>query len=118
VAADTDAEAEILATSVKQFFLGVVTNTRKLLQPPVENMNTIWDVHEEAAVNQMLAYSFIGGPAKIRSQMESFLERTGVNEVMATTHIFDQQARIHSYRVFSDVMKQIDKMQASELRLS
>ncbi|GAA3931382.1 MsnO8 family LLM class oxidoreductase [Chitinophaga oryziterrae] len=105
VAADTDEEAERLATSVKQFFMGVVTGRRQLLPPPVDNMEDIWNMHEEAAVNQMLAYSFIGGPAKIKKQMEAFLDKTGVDEVMATSHIYDHQARVHSYKLFSEIFK-------------
>jgi luciferase family oxidoreductase group 1 len=104
VAADTDAEAERLATSVKQFFMGVVTGRRQPLPPPVDNMEDVWNMHEEAAVMQMLAYSFIGGAAKIKKEMESFLAKTGVDEVMATSHIYDHQARIRSYEIFAEVM--------------
>jgi luciferase family oxidoreductase group 1 len=105
VAADTDAEAERLATSVKQLIMGIVTGRRQLLQPPVDSMEGIWNMQEEAAVNQMLAYSFIGGPAKIKKEMAAFLERTEVDEVMATSHIYDHQARIHSYKLFSEIFK-------------
>lgn len=112
VAADTDAEAERLSTSVLQFFLGVVSGRRKLLQPPVENMNDIWNMQEEYAVNQMLAYSFIGGPEKLKKKMRAFLEQTGVDEVMATSHIFDQQAKIESYRIFSQVIQEVNAVEA------
>lgn len=105
VAADTDAEAEYLSTSVKQFFMGVVTGKRQLLPPPVKSMDSIWNVFEEEAVMQMLAYSFIGGPEKIKAELTSFIEETGVNEVMATTHVFDHQSRMYSYKVFADVIR-------------
>lgn len=105
VAADTDAEAERLATSVKQLFLGVVTGRRKLLQPPVENMEAIWNIYEKEAVEQMLVYSFIGAPEKLKQNMQAFLDRTQVDEVMATSHIYDHEARIHSYRLLADVLK-------------
>jgi luciferase family oxidoreductase group 1 len=107
VAADIDAEAKLLATSIQQFFLGVVTGKRHRLPPPVVNMDEVWDVAEEAAVQQMLAYSFIGGPESIKTQMQDFLKKTQVNEVMATSHIYDHQARLHSYQVFSEVMKDL-----------
>lgn len=105
VAADTDAEAEYLATSLKQFFMGVITGRRKLLQPPVENMDKIWNIYEKEAVNQMLGYAFIGGPEKIKQEMEKFLATTQVDEVMVTSHIFDHQARLHSYGIFADALK-------------
>lgn len=105
IAADTDREAERLSTSVKRMFMGIVTGKRSLLQPPVDSMDDIWNVYEEQAVNQMLTYSFIGGPGKLKNDVESFIERTGVNEVMATSHIFDHQARLKSYQIFSDVFR-------------
>lgn len=105
VAADTDGEAEYLSTSLKQFFMGVVTGKRQLLPPPVKSMDNIWNVFEEEAVMQMLSYSFVGGPDKIKAQLTSFVEQTGVNEVMATTHIFDHQSRMYSYKVFADVIR-------------
>jgi luciferase family oxidoreductase group 1 len=112
VAADTDAEADRLSTSVLQFFLGVVSGSRKLLQPPVDNMDHIWNFQEESAVNQMLAYSFIGGPEKLKKKMTAFLEKTQVDEVMATSHIFDQKAKIESYRLFSQVIQEINSVEA------
>jgi alkanesulfonate monooxygenase SsuD/methylene tetrahydromethanopterin reductase-like flavin-dependent oxidoreductase (luciferase family) len=105
VAADTDAEAERLATSVKQFFMGVVTGKRQLLPPPVTSMDSIWNVFEEEAVMQMLAYSFIGGPEKIKAELSSFIEQTGVDEVMATSHIFEHSSRLYSYKLFAEVFK-------------
>jgi luciferase family oxidoreductase group 1 len=108
VAADADDEAEYLSSSVKQMFMGVITGRRELLQPPVATMNHIWSTHEMATVNHMLTYSFIGASATIKNKMKSFLEQTGVDEVMATSHIFDQTARVHSYRIFADVMKEIN----------
>lgn len=107
VAADTDMEANRLATSVQQLFLGVVSGRRKLLQPPVEDMNAIWTEAEAFQVQQMLAYSFIGSSEKLQDTMQLFLERTNVNEVMATSHIYDHAARLYSYKIFAEVMQNI-----------
>ena len=102
VAADTDEEAEYLATSVKQMFMGIVTGKRRLLQPPVDSMTGIWNVFEEEAVMQMLAYSFIGSKEKIKAMLSDFVQETGINEVMATSHIFDHQAKLKSFRLFAE----------------
>ncbi|SDE05994.1 luciferase family oxidoreductase, group 1 [Mucilaginibacter pineti] len=110
VAADTDEEAARLATSLKQLFLGVITGRRKLLQPPVNSMDEIWNSYEAEAVNQMLTYAFVGGPELLKAQLLTFLEQTGVDEVMATSHIFDHNARLHSYELFSTVMKSINQL--------
>ncbi|HEY1025590.1 MAG TPA: LLM class flavin-dependent oxidoreductase [Sphingobacteriaceae bacterium] len=105
IAADTDAEAERLATSLQRLFLGIITGERKLLQPPIDSMEGEWNEFEEAAVRQMLAFSFIGGPEKIRRELDVFSGRTGVDEVMVTSHIYDHEARLHSYDVFAEVMR-------------
>jgi luciferase family oxidoreductase group 1 len=105
VAADTDEQAEYLATSVKQFFMGVVTGRRKLLQPPVESMDGIWNIYEREAVEQMLGYSFTGSMQTIKNQMQAFVDRTGIDEVMITSHIFDHTAKMHSYELFAEAMK-------------
>jgi luciferase family oxidoreductase group 1 len=108
VAADTDAEADYLATSVQQFFMGVVTGKRSLLQPPVQSMNDIWNIYEEEAVKQMLAYSFIGGPEKLKQEVSTFIEKTQIDEVMATSHIFEHKARLHSYNVFANIINEVN----------
>lgn len=104
-AADTDEEADYLSTSVKQFFMGVVTGKRQLLPPPVESMDRIWNVFEEEAVMQMLTYSFIGGPEKIKAKLTDFVDRTGIDEIMVTSHIYDHQAKLKSYRIFAELLK-------------
>ncbi|MBD1391532.1 LLM class flavin-dependent oxidoreductase [Mucilaginibacter glaciei] len=109
VAADTDKEAERLATSLKQLFMGIVTGKRQLLPPPVSSMDDIWNVFEEEAVMQMLAYAFVGGPEKIKAEMNAFLEQTGVDEVMATSHIFEHSSRLYSYKLFGEVMKSLSR---------
>ena len=105
IAADTDAEANKLATSLYQMFIGIITGIRKRLQPPVENMGEIWNIYEEELINQMLAVSFIGSPEKIEKEMKVFLERTGINEIMVISNIYDQKAKIHSYELFAEAMK-------------
>lgn len=105
VAADSDQEAEYLATSVQQFFMGVVTGKRSLLPPPVERMDDIWTIYEEAAVKQMLTYSFVGSKDTIRDKIIAFIGDFAVDEIMATSHIFDHQAKMKSYGLFADVFR-------------
>ncbi|WP_113661533.1 LLM class flavin-dependent oxidoreductase [Pedobacter nanyangensis] len=105
VAADTDQEAEKLSTSLKMLFMGIVTNKRRLLQPPVDSMDGIWSDMEEAAVEQMLDFTFIAGPNKLKEQLQSFLKHTQVDELMVTSHIYDQQARLRSYEIVAETLK-------------
>ena len=116
VAGETDTAAEKLSTSVQQLFLGIVSGRRRLLQPPVDTMSNIWNEGEANAVRQMLTYSFIGSSKTISDKMVSFIEQTKVNEIMATSHIYDHAARINSYKLFSEVLKKPDlKLSGTQL---
>lgn len=103
VAADTEEQAEFLSSSVKRMFLGVITGKRELLKPAFDNINGYWDRMEKEAVEQMLYYSFIGSKETIKRNLEDFVEKYGVNEIMSTSHIYDQQAKLHSNKLFSEL---------------
>lgn len=105
VAAPTDEEAEFLSSSMKLMFRGIVTGMRRPLQPPVDNIDDIWNEMEREAVYQMLAVSFIGGPGRLKTAMNDFRAQTGVDEVIVSSNIYDHQARLRSYRLFAEVMK-------------
>ena len=107
VAADTDEEAQFLFTSVKQLFSGIITGRRQQLQPPVAPADNRWSPEVEAAMEQMLTYAFVGSPTSLERQLKSFLQQTGINEIMATSYIYNLESRIRSYKIFSEVMKQI-----------
>lgn len=104
VAADTDAEAERLSSSVKRMFLGVITGKRELLKPAIDNIDLHWDQLEKEAVEQMLYYSFIGSKDTIKQDLESFVSKYGVNEIMSTSHIYDHQAKLYSNKLFAEAM--------------
>ncbi|RYD78717.1 MAG: LLM class flavin-dependent oxidoreductase [Sphingobacteriales bacterium] len=106
VAANTDQEAEMLSSSVKRMFLGVITGKRERLKPPVANMNAHWDQLEKEAVEQMLYYSFIGSPQTIENNLSAFVLRHGIDEVMTTSHIYDLEAKLHSNRLFANIFNQ------------
>ncbi|HEY0271890.1 MAG TPA: MsnO8 family LLM class oxidoreductase, partial [Chitinophaga sp.] len=105
VMADTDAEAKRLFTSLQQLFIGIVTGQRKPLQPPVDDIGDVWNDMISASVGQMLQYSFFGAKDTVRKKLEAFVAATGVDEIMATAHIYDQEARLHSYRLFAELFQ-------------
>ena len=105
VAADTNEEADFISNSVKRMFLGVITGKREKLKPPVQNINAIWDAMEKDAVEQMLYYSFIGSAASIKKNLDAFVTKYGVNEIMSTSHIYDQTAKLHSNNLFASLFQ-------------
>lgn len=103
VIADTDEEAEYLATSGYKFFLNIIKNHRVPLAPPVKSMATIWSVMEEAQVKNMTKYTFVGSKDTVRKGLEKFVADTGVDEVIVTTYIHDQKAKLHSYKLLAEL---------------
>jgi luciferase family oxidoreductase group 1 len=104
VAADSDAEARRLFTSLQQQFVALQRGRPILLQPPVDDMNTIWTPHEELGVKHTLRLAVVGGPATVKQGLERFVAETGVDEVIVTANIYDHGARLHSYEIVADVM--------------
>jgi luciferase family oxidoreductase group 1 len=104
IAADTDEEAERLATSLQQQFLNLVRNTNHLLQPPVDNMDEVWTAGEKAALQQQLGASIIGSPATVKEKLEKFQEDTQADEIMIISQIYDHEARVRSYEIVAGLM--------------
>ncbi len=105
IAADTDEEAHYLTTSFYQMALGMFRNTRKPLPPPVPSMEGIWTEAEKAGVLQMLQYSFLGNPSTVNASIQNFLDKTQVDEIMVTAHLFDLSAKLKSLELTSQLFR-------------
>lgn len=102
VAAETDEEAEFLATTLKRSFLGIVTGRRELMQAPTNDLGyEHWGVIKDQ-IDQMLAFSLIGGRETINQKLDEMLRLTGADELMATSHIFNHTMRLQSYKILAE----------------
>ena len=101
IAADTDPEAAKLATSFKKLFLGIITGKRQQLSAPVDPGEDFMDPLEEAALQQMIRYSFTGSPEKVAMELQRFLDVTGADELMVTTPVYSHEARLRSYEILN-----------------
>ena len=107
VAADTDAEARRLATSLQQQWINLRRGTPGLLQPPVDTMDGRWSPAEKAGVEHTLAYAAIGAPDTVARRLQALIEMTRADELIVAGHIFDHQARLHSFEIVADVRSAI-----------
>lgn len=105
VAADSDAEARRLFTSVQQAFLNMKRGRPGRLPPPVDDMDALWNAAEKQDVSATLACSFAGTPATIRPQLERFIAETRADELIVATSLHDHAARLRSYELLADVAK-------------
>ncbi len=105
IAADSDIEAEFLSSSLKEMFSGIVTGKRQKLQAPRANIELEWNDMQQAAIEQMLAITFIGSAPTIKQQLISFVAQTQVDEIMFSSNIFDTQARLKSLEIIAQLFR-------------
>jgi luciferase family oxidoreductase group 1 len=103
VAADSDAEAARLLTSLQQRFLGMRRGVRGPLPRPVDSMDSLWNESERHGVQRMLAATASGGPDKVRRELQAIVERTGAKELIVAGAIHDHAARLRSYEILAGV---------------
>jgi luciferase family oxidoreductase group 1 len=104
IAAETDEEAKWLSTTMQQFFLNVVRGSQNPLQPPVENMNGIWNPMEEEMATSMSSMTLLGSKERVRQQLTSFQEYYNVDEIMAVSYIYDPVKQKRSYEILKEVV--------------
>jgi luciferase family oxidoreductase group 1 len=102
-AADTNAEARRLFTSLQQSFVQLRRGQPAPLPPPVESMDGRWTAAEKAMVDHAFRESIVGSPETVRNGITAFLERTGVDELMVTGAIYDHAARVRSLELTAEV---------------
>jgi len=102
-AADTEAAAARLFTSLQQSFVKLRRGTPGPLPPPVDTMAGLWSPVEEAMVGHAFAEAVVGSPATVKRGIEKFLQRTGVDELMVTAAIHDHAARLRSFELVAQV---------------
>ena len=103
IVADTDAEARRLFTSVQMRFVGMVRNERGLLQPPIDDIDSYWTATERLHASRMLTCSFVGSPKTVESQLRDFVARTGIDELMVASAIYDQSAKLRSFELLQEL---------------
>ncbi|WP_085918191.1 LLM class flavin-dependent oxidoreductase [Halomonas sp. CSM-2] len=100
IAAESDAMAEYLATTAQQKFLNLIRGKPTVSLPPVEQLD--WSPMERAQVEQFLGAAIIGGPDTVKNQLADFQERTGANELMINSDLYDHQDRLRSYQIVAE----------------
>jgi luciferase family oxidoreductase group 1 len=98
-AAETDAEAWRLFSSLQQAFVNLRSGRAGPLPPPVDDMDSRLDPAAKAMLGQALACAVVGAPQTVRRGLAGFIARTGADELMVTAQIFDHAARVRSFEI-------------------
>ena len=106
-AADTDEEAQVLATTWQQAFVNVRSGRPSRLPPPLPGYREKVGPAEKALLDSVLSCAAIGSPDTVREGLKAFIERTGADELMIASAMFDHTARLRSYEITAQVRTQL-----------
>ena len=104
-AADTDEEAALLSTSIQQAFVSLRTGQPTQLKPPVPGYSETQSLEARTMLQDLFSCSAVGSPATVARQVEQFVERTGADELIVTSQIYDHQARLRSYELLMEAVR-------------
>ena len=99
IAADTDADARRLFTSLQQAFVNIRRGQPLPLPPPVNADALTLTPMDELGLAQMLSYSIVGSADVVRQGLEKVLAQTAADEIIVASQIFDHAARLRSYEI-------------------
>jgi luciferase family oxidoreductase group 1 len=108
IAADTDAAAQRLFTSLQQQFTNMLRRARGLLQPPIDDIESYWSQVEKAQASNMLRYAFVGSRETVRRALQHCIEETAADELMVASAIYDHGARLRSYEILAEVAASLE----------
>jgi alkanesulfonate monooxygenase SsuD/methylene tetrahydromethanopterin reductase-like flavin-dependent oxidoreductase (luciferase family) len=103
VAAETDAEARLLLTSVQQAFVNLRSGRPTRLPPPVEGFAERLGPQQAAMLDDVLACAAVGSPETVRGRLEQLVARTGADELILTSQIHDHRARVRCFEIAARV---------------
>ncbi len=101
IGAETDAKAEFISSSLKLAFLNMVRGQRRLGQPPVEDIDSIWTPQEKQFVFSMLGLLVTGGKEKVRAGLDKLIADTNADELMITSDTYNFADRLKSLEVIA-----------------
>ena len=103
-AADTDEEAVFRASSWQQAFVNLRSGRPGRLPPPQHNYLAQVGPGERALLDSVLACAAVGSPETVCASLNAFVERTGADELMITSQVFEHSARLRSYEITAEIL--------------
>jgi len=102
-AADSDEEADYLRSSSQQSFLNLRRGDPGPLPPPVKDFTETLSAAELQVLDSILSCSTAGRPETVRAGIAEFAERTGADELIVTSHVYDHDKRLRSFEIIAEV---------------
>jgi luciferase family oxidoreductase group 1 len=106
-AADTEAEARLLASSQQQSFVRLRSGSPGKLPPPIEGYTDTLPGQAQAMLAHIGQAAAVGTLAQVREQIAAFVERTGADEILLCGATYDAEARIRSLELTLDACQTV-----------
>jgi alkanesulfonate monooxygenase SsuD/methylene tetrahydromethanopterin reductase-like flavin-dependent oxidoreductase (luciferase family) len=106
-AADSDAEAERLFTSLQQQWTLLRRGSPAPLPPPVDTMDGRWSEAEKAGLEHALARAIVGSADTVRGKLQAFIAETAADEVIVTSQIYDHAQRLRSFEILAEIRESL-----------
>ena len=102
VCADTDAEAERLATTVELNFVRRAKGEYLPLASPEEAAAYDYTPVDRARIAQNASRLTVGSAVTVKARLEPLLKATQADELMVTSMMYDHEARKHCYELLAE----------------
>ena len=102
IAADSDAEAERIASSAELHFVRRATGEYLPLASPAEAAAYPYTPIDRERIARHRERLFVGGIDGVKTRLLSLIAKTRADELMITTMTYDHAARRHSYELLSE----------------
>ncbi|MGG8952558.1 MULTISPECIES: LLM class flavin-dependent oxidoreductase [Staphylococcus] len=105
IVADTDTQGEYLATTQAQVMVSITRGRMQPVQPPTDDLKGLLTPTEYEIAKQRMQSSLIGSEETVKQKLQSFIDEYGeIDELMAISYIYDQEAQLESYRKLKNII--------------
>lgn len=101
IVAPTDEEAERIFTTTQRMFADIRTGKSNPLQPPIDPSELT--PQERTVTEAALNVKAIGSPETVKKQLDEFVERSQVDELIVVTYTYDLKDKIRSFELLADL---------------
>ncbi len=102
VAAETEAEAERIASSADYNWLRRARGEYHVLPSPEEALAYPYSDRERDYIRRHRRQLFVGTPDMVKARLDELAQATQADEIMITSAIYDHEARKRSYTLMAD----------------
>jgi luciferase family oxidoreductase group 1 len=102
--ADSDEQAQFLATTPIQMFLNLIRGVPGPLPPPARSLG--WAPEERQMVAAKFGAAIFGGPEKVAARLNAFLQQTRADELIVVTNTYNFEDRLRSYELLANLANQ------------